>query len=85
MLGAVTPHHVDEAAHHLRRWLNKRVQRSVAFNERFATPWRLQVVTPEEMEAWRIKRARGADDPLLQASKGKADGEKAAVGGYELL
>jgi hypothetical protein len=45
-----------------------------------------QVVTPEEMEAWRMKRARGNDDPLLQAAKSKADGgEKAAVGGYELL
>ncbi|KAF5837705.1 Pre-mRNA splicing Prp18-interacting factor-domain-containing protein [Dunaliella salina] len=46
-----------------------------------------EVVTPEEMEAWRMKRARGADDPLLQAAKSKAEsnGEKAAVGGYELL
>jgi hypothetical protein len=44
----------------------------------------MQVVTPEEMEAWRMKRARGVDDPLLQAAQ--KDGEaKASVGGYELL
>jgi pre-mRNA-processing factor SLU7 len=36
--------------------------------------------TPEEMEAWRIKRSR-ADDPLAQAQQG---GSK-AVGGYDLL
>lgn len=41
-----------------------------------------QAVTPEEMEAWRMKRARGVDDPLLQAQR---EGERVSVGGYDLL
>jgi hypothetical protein len=41
-------------------------------------------VTPEEMEAYRLKKSRGGDDPLaaLQAAKAAAAG---GTGGYDLL
>ncbi len=39
-----------------------------------------QNVTPEEMEAWRIKRSRGADDPAANLQAGTK-----VAGGYELL
>lgn len=39
-----------------------------------------QDVTPEEMEAYRLKRSRGGEDPMA-AFKGSSNG----TGGYDLL
>lgn len=45
-----------------------------------------QNVTPEEMEAWRIKRAREDDPVALAKARAAAEGGKAAgAGGYEYL
>lgn len=38
-------------------------------------------VTPEEMEAYRIKRGRGMDDPLTFVNKAKAAGGEGGQGG----
>ena len=40
-------------------------------------------VTPEEMEAYRIKRGRGMDDPLTFVNKAKAAGAEGGEGGGE--